>query len=353
MGLFQLFKKKAGIGLDLGNKWIKTVRLIKNGKKLELNKLGRTYLKKEEIEDKNKLREKIKILFNYLSIKDREVSLSLAGHAVIIKRLTLPKTKGEIKKLEETIKKHAKEHIPFDLENVYLDYFIIGSPEDNSESIEYFLVASKKNVVNELKDFIERANFKIEGIDVEGFALCNCFEYNYPEHISETSYLLDIGGMHTIFCVYSNGIPLLIRDISFGGDQLTDVVKQVLNKNFSECEKIKINGFRSIDPKDKILIHQKMEDLYLSWIDQIQKIIYFYTSNNPQNKEAKNIYLSGGGSLAPRLKEVMVEHLEKDIDFINPFRKIDIPMANFDLEYIKSVRPQFAIATGLAIRNFI
>jgi len=353
MGFFQLFKKKAGIGLDLGSKWIKTVRLLKNGKKLELNKLGRTYLKREEIEDKGKLREKIKILLTSLSIKDREVSLSLAGHSVIIKRFKLPKTEGEAQKLEEAIKKHAKEHIPFDIENVYLDYFIIGSPEGDSENIEYFLVASKKNVVNELKDFIEGANFKIEGIDVEGFALCNCFEYNYPEHISETTYLVDIGGTNTIFCVYSNGVPLLIRDISFGGDQLTDIVKQVLNKNFSECEKIKINGFRSIAPKDKILIQQKMEGLYLSWIDEVQKIIYFYTSNNPQNKEAENIYLSGGGSLAPRLKEVMEEHLEKNIDFLNPFRKIDIPIANFDLEYIKSVRPQFAIATGLALRNFI
>ncbi len=353
MGLFQLSKKKAGIGLDLGNKWIKTVRLTKKGKKLELNKLGRTYLKREEIEDKKKLREKIKILLNSLSIKDREVSLSLAGHSVIIKRLKLPKSEGKEEKLEDTIKKHTKEHIPFDIENVYMDYFIIDNPEGDSKNIEYFLVASKKNVVNELKDFIEGANFKIEGIDVEGFALCNCFEYNYPDYISDTTYLLDIGGVNTIFCVYSNGMPLLIRDISLGGDQLTDVVKQVLNKNFFECEKIKINGFSSVAPKDKILIQQKMEELYLTWIDEIQKIIYFYISNNPENKEVENIYLSGGGSLSPKLKEVMEEHLEKNIDFLNPFRKIDIPIANFDLEYIKSVRPQFAIATGLALRNFI
>ncbi len=111
----------------------------------------------------------------------------------------------------------------------------------------------KKNVVNELKDFIEGSNFVIEGIDVEGFALCNCFEYNYPEFISDTTYLLDIGGVNTIFCVYSNGAPLLIRDVSLGGDQLTDIVKQVTNKNFYECEKIKINRFSGLDPKEKNL----------------------------------------------------------------------------------------------------
>jgi len=352
MGLFQILAKKVGVGLDLGNRWIKTVRLIKDGKRLKLSRVGRTFLKKEELEDKNKLREKIKKFLNSLLIKDRELSLSLAGHSVIIKRLKLPKTEQKKEKLEETIKKHAKEHIPFDIENVFMDYFIL-TPEGNTEDIEYFLVASKKNVVNELKDFIESANFRIEGIDVEGFALCNCFEYNYPEFISDTAYLLDIGSVNSVFCVYSKGSPLLIRDLSLGGDQITNLVKEVLNANFSECEKIKINGFKGVVPKEKILIYQKMEELYLNWIDEIQKILYFYTSNNPEAQEVGKIYLSGGGSLAPKLKEVMEEHLEKNIDILNPFRKIDIPISNFDTEYLKATGPQFAIATGLALRNFI
>jgi type IV pilus assembly protein PilM len=357
MGLFSLFKKNSSLGLDLGNRWAKLIKLKGSGKKIELERVGRTFFTKEEIEDKEKTKHKIRQLCNSLLIKDNQVNISLAGHSVIIKRLPLPPSEGTPKNYDEIIKKHAKDHIPFDIENVYMDYYIIENTEntdDNPETTkEYFLVASKKNVIHEVQDLVEGCGFRIEAIDVEGFALCNCFEYNYPEYVSKTSYLIDIGSSNTIFCVYSNGSPLIIRDLSIGGDQITEKIKEVLNKNFIECEKIKINLLSGIEPRDRIMINQKIEDLYLRWIDEIQKLIYFHISNYSNSEEVENIFLSGGGSLSPKFKEVMEEHLEKNVEYINPFRKLDISLDNFDIEYIKSISPQFSMATGLALRNFI
>ncbi len=353
MGLFSFLKNNSGVGLDLGNRWTKLMVLKKSGKQIQLERLGRIFFTKDEFEDKQKIKEKITKLYNLLSIKINYINISLAGHSVIIKRLPLPSTPQDQKDFDEIIKKHARDHIPFDIENVYMDYHVIQQEERSKDVKEYFLVATKKNVVHEMQDLIHGMGFHIEAIDVEGFSLCNCFEYNYPEFISDTSYLIDIGSSNTIFCVYSQGAPLIIRDLSIGGDQVTEKIKGVLNKNFIECEKIKINQLSGVTPKEKIIINQKIEDLYLTWIDEIQKLIYFHVSNYAKGEDVKNIFLSGGGSLSPKFKEVMEEHLEKEVEYMNPFKKIYISANNFDMEYLKNISPQFSMATGLALRNFI
>ncbi len=350
MNIFSFMKKKCGVGLDIGKNWTKVVELKKKGGKIQLNKMGRAFLEREESEDKKKTGEKINKLLNSLGIKNKNVNLSLAGHSVIIKKITLPPNMPK-KEYEEIIKKQAKEHIPFDIENVYMDWFLIEDVDEKKK--ECLLVASKKDVVKALTDFIEGIGLNIEVIDVEGFALCNCFEFNYPEYMDKNTYLLDIGSENTIFCVYTKGTPLLIRDLSIGGNQLTNQIKEVLNKNFSESEKIKINMFHDVSPKDRILINQKIEDVYLKWIDEIQKMIFFHISNHPESKEVENIFISGGGSLSPNIKKVLEEHLEKTVEYINPFRKIDISLNNFDKEYIKSIGVQFVVSTGLALRDFI
>ncbi len=346
MTLFPFSRKKSGLGLDLGHRWTKLVKLGQKGGIPVLERIGRTFWRKEQREEPLKVTDRLKKLWNSLLIKDKEVITSLAGHSVIIKRITLAHSDSSTD-YDALIKKQAKEHIPFDIQNVYLDYSLlegVGPPK------EYFLVASKKEEIHQLQEIIEKADLKISIIDVDGFALCNCFEFNYPELIDTTTYLLDIGSGSSIFCVYSEGNPLIIRDGTFGGDQVTSTIKEVLDCPFYEAEKLKYIGFKGISPDDKLKIYQKIKELYLGWIDEIQKLIYFHSSNY-EGQEVKKIFLSGGGSLCREIKPMLEKYLDKEIELLNPFKRITLPIDNFDLEYIKSIHSQFVIATGLALRN--
>ncbi len=346
MTLFPFGRKKEGIGLDIGHRWGKVIKLTQKGEMPVLERLGRTFWTKEEREDRQRLQERIKNILNALLLKEKEVITSLAGHSVIIKRIPLSEV-GGVKDYDEVIKKQAKDHIPFDVKNVYLDYHIIN---DTPSPREYFLVASKKEEVHDLQEVLEGMGLKILIIDVDGFALCNCFEFNYPELINGCTYLLDIGSTSSIFCVYSKGNPLIIRDAGFGGDQVTFQIKEVLNCPFQEAEKIKTMGLKGIDPRDKLKISQKIKELYLSWVDEIQKLIYFHSSNY-EGEEVTRLFLSGGGSLCAEIKKTLEEHLEKEVLLLNPFKKISVSIENFDPEYLKNISPQFVIATGLALRN--
>ncbi len=346
MALFPFSKKKTAIGLDLGHRWTKIISLGEKGGVPILERMGRTFWTREEREEPLKVSERIKKLWDVLLIKKKEVITSLAGHSVIIKRIGL--SQSEVSEdYEELIKKQAKEHIPFDIKNVYLDYSIL---EGETPPKEYFLVASKKEEVHHLQELIERADLKISIIDVDGFALCNCFEFNYPELVDTTTYLLDIGSSSSIFCVYSQRNPLIIRDGSFGGDQVTSTIKDLLGCPFYEAERMKYTGFKGISPTDKLRIVQKIKELYITWVDEIQKLIYFHSSNY-EEQEVKKIFLSGGGSLCKEIKPLLEEYLEKDIELLNPFKRINVPIDNFDPEYIKEISSQFVIATGLALRN--
>ncbi len=345
MGILSFKRDKLSIGLDLGERWIKLVQLRGINGTIKLNRIGRCLLTKEELEEKAKTRQKINLLFTSHKIKQKNVNVSLAGHSVITKRIKLPHNLSEKTDYHEIIKKHAREHIPFDLDNVYMDYCLL-------KNNEYFLVASKKEVVKDVIDLIEGGNLIIEAIDIDGFALSNCFEFNYPEYAQKTCYLIDIGSKSTIFCVYSKGEPLFIRDINIGGNQLINTVKEVVGLNFQECEKAVFNSFSEFNGKERVILSQKIEELYLKWIDEIQPSIFFHESNYGDEK-VEHIFLSGGGSLSQNLKEVFEEHLEKEIHYINPFKNINISVNDFDMEYLKSIGPQFVIATGLALRNLV
>ena len=151
MKLMSIFKKYVGIGLDIGNRWTKLIKLKGTPEKINLERIGRTFLTKEDLLDTKRTSSKIKTLVNSLEIKEKDINTSIAGHSVIIKRLTLPpieKNQKQKKQFDELIKQHAKEHIPFDIENVYMDYCIVESEgEDSNQQKEYFLVASKKEII--------------------------------------------------------------------------------------------------------------------------------------------------------------------------------------------------------------
>lgn len=352
MAVFSLFQKKNPVcGLDLGTDWVKLVRMIPEGKGARLASMGRMVRPLEGKDQAEAVSGALRTLWTRLGLKDRVVVSSMSGHDVIIKRVSLQL--GEEKSLDQAILKEARQYIPFDVNDVYLDYEVVGRSGDNDKELDVLLVASKKKVVKELGQSLEQAGLSLSVVDVDAFALNNCFEYNYPEFFEEPVYLLDIGAQQSIFCVHWQGHPFFLREVSFGGRNLTQDLARVLNVGRAEAEKWKSAGGTGEAEDVDDAARKQIRATVLNWVEELRRLIGFYQSLVPDARLAERLLLTGGGSLVTGLDVFLGQELGLTVEYLDPWRKVLVDANQFDKEYLRQSGPQFAVAVGLALREIV
>ncbi|MFA6809718.1 MAG: pilus assembly protein PilM, partial [Desulfoplanes sp.] len=173
-----LQKKSTACGLDLGSSWLKTVCFCKDKQGVMLERIGRLALPFQSKGDARAMGQAAKRLHTALAIKDKVVTSSLRGHEVIVKHMQLP----VVKDMRGAVEREAKEQIPFDLGDLYLDFQIVNSEDKKARKADVMVVATKKKVVADLEQTLQQAGLSLAVVDVDAFALSNCFGFNYPEH---------------------------------------------------------------------------------------------------------------------------------------------------------------------------
>ena len=342
--------KNPSCSLDLGSTWAKTVRLARKGREPQLDRVARIVWSAAEHKDFQSKGRRIKEAWGQLGLRDKAVISSLAGHSVIVKRVFLEKSaSGD---LESKINEEAGQYIPFDISDVHLDYHIL-EPDPESENQEVILVATKKKVVQDLTQVMDHSGLGLSIVDVDAFALSNCFEFNYPELTEKPAYLLDIGGQHSMFAVFWKNQPLFFREMSFGGKQLTDVIASALEVDTSRAEALKLQGPDALSNQDKNRINSECGKVLRTWASEIKRLVSFYQTSVPAVKQAATLQLSGGGSHFQGVGSILEEELQLETRHMDPWKKVEIKSNDFDLKYLESIKPQFCVPTGLALRGFI
>ncbi len=344
LGFFS--KKNSGIGLDLGSEWLKFVKIRPERESCALESLARCPWQPGDLDNNTATAKKITGLWSQLSIKERMIVSSMAGHAVIVKRVTFESE--STKTLPDTVLKDARQYIPFDINDVYLDYQVLG-PGQKEKSYDVLLVASKKKVVQNLTDVTAQAGLSLAVIDVDSFAICNSFEYNYPD-MKKPAYLLDIGGTQSAFCIYHNGQPVFLREVSFGGRAITDSIGSVLNLKRLDAERIKLNGKEDMDDVTHKGVADAIQKTLKSWCEELRRLIGFYQSSSINVVPAESLYLSGGGALLADLRDTFTKELNLDVQYHDPFRRVQVSDGEFQKEYLKQIGPQMVVPFGLALR---
>jgi type IV pilus assembly protein PilM len=345
LGFFS--KKNAGVGLDLGSEWLKLVKIRPGKGDLVLESLARCPWQPGDLDNNSATAKKIAGLWSQLLLKEQVVASSMAGHAVIVKRVTFES--DSLKTLPDTVHKDARQYIPFDINDVYLDFQVLG-PGAKDNSYDVLLVASKKKVVQNLSEVIGQSGLSLSVIDVDSFAICNSFEHNYPELQDKPVYLLDIGGAQSVFCIYHKGQPVFLREVSFGGRVVTESLASILNLKRVEAERIKLGGKEDLDDKNAKAIADAVNKTFKNWCDELKRLIGFYQSSSSNVVPAESLYLSGGGALLGGLKDVFHRELNIDVQYHNPFRKIFVDRDLFQKEYLEEIGPQMVVPFGLALR---
>jgi len=245
---FQLpsFGKKSLVGLDIGSSTVKAMEVHFKGrdKGFELRSLGIARLPNEAIVqgaflNSSAIVDAIKEAIDQGRIRGKEVAAAIAGHSVIVKKVSLPQMTRE--ELEEQIQWEAEQYIPFDVNEVNLDFQILDTSEGDGQ-MDVLLVAAKKDLIDDYMQVITEAGLTPGVIDVAAFAVENALEVNYDLATDEAVAVVNIGAQTVNINIVQNGVPAFTRDITTGGNQYTEEIQKALSISFEEAERIKIGG---------------------------------------------------------------------------------------------------------------
>ena len=234
-------EKDLVVGLDIGSHAVKVCQLKRTSNGYAIVTLGSTVLPEGAVDDgtlndPETVSKAIADLFSNLKIKNRKVGFSISGYSVIVKKVNLAVMENA--QLEEHIMAEAEQYIPFDIEDVYLDFQDQKTNTKGADRTDVMLVAAKKEVVDDYLEMLRSINLNPVIVDVDGFALENCFEHNYGK--DENVALVDIGAAKMNINIISQGISVVARDIVVGSRQLTEQIQNNFDIEFEEAENIKL-----------------------------------------------------------------------------------------------------------------
>ena len=347
-----IFRKKKGvIGLDIGSSSIKLVELMEGKNGLGLQSLGIAPLPPEAIVDgalmdSVTIIDAIRELITHSKTKTTDVITSVSGHSVIVKKISLPyMTEAE---LEESIQWEAERYIPFDINDVNIDFQILGSGPENPEAMDIVLVAAKKDIINDYVSVIIESGLNPVIIDVDSFALENMLAVNYEIEKDELVAMANVGASITNMNILKNNVSAFTRDIFKGGNQITEEIQRQLHIDYEEAEKIKIGS--KLDASSHSIIQDVLRTASESLAIEMGNSLDFFQSTTTYEKITK-LYLSGGGSKIKDFDLNLQQQIGIPVEIVNPFKKIEYSEKNFDLGYLREIGPVMAVGVGLATRR--
>lgn len=344
-------KQKLSLGVDIGSHTIKIAEIgsLHNG--YELKNLGMAPVPREAIVE-GAVKEPAQVagiigaLVENLKTKAKKAAISIAGYSVIIKKINLPLMSE--KELDNTIAVEAAQYIPFDVNDVYIDFQILGPIGDHRDDrMDVMLVAAKRETIDGYSDLIRDAGLTPTIVDVDAFALENAYEANYNP-ANENVALVDIGASKMNMNILINGMSAFTRDASFGGDQIAEEIRSRFGVPYEEAELIKFTG--QIDESKKEELEEIFAGACALWTKEIKLAIDFYYANYPDYNLSK-IVLSGGSAKIMGLNELLQMETDIPVEIFDPFSRINVDLKRFDPEYIQEMGPQATIAVGLALRS--
>lgn len=351
---FSFFSRPKGIvGLDIGSSAIKLVELKERKPgDYQLQRLGVAPLSPEAIVDGSIMDSSLVVdaihkLNDQTGVKNTNFGTSLSGHSVIIKKISVPAMAPE--ELAESIQWEAEQYIPFDINDVRLDYVLLsGDGGPPGENMEVLLVAVKRDKVNDYVSVISQTGKSPALVDVDAFAIQNAYEVNYDLDRLKVVALVNMGAAVTTINVVSRGNTVFWRDISIGGNQFTEALQREFNLSFEQAESLKRG--QSVDRYSLGDARPVLDGVSAEFAAELQKTFEFFGATSSEGP-VDELVLSGGCALTPNLLQVLRERFGVPTELMNPLRRVHYRESDFDQAWLDSIAPMLSVAVGLALRK--
>jgi len=324
MGLFR--KRRESFGLDIGSSAVKVVQLDGAGRSFELRAyamvpLPHNAIAEGIIKDPPAVVAAIKEAVGKAGIKTKTAAISVSGRELIVKKVQLPRATS--REIADAIQLEAEHHIPFAIDEVFLDYQVVG---ETSNSMDLILVAVKKSKVTEYFAVAEEAGVSPVIVDLDGFAMENQYE------LMKTN-------------VIRGGASIFARDIPFGGHNYTQAIAQRLNIPFEKAEVAKVGRAAGVNWDDMVpALEAVSRELSL----EVQRTFDYFASTAESERIGK-IVLSGGCARLPGLDEFLSSSWGIPVELVRPFQNVKFDTAKG--AELSGAGPVLAVAVGLAMRR--
>ena len=347
-------KSPALIGVDISSTSIKLVELSDMGKGVHrLERYVVEALPKDVVTDGNivnldQVSDGLKRAWKRLATRNRNVALALPAAMVITKKIIVPSGQKE-EDLKLTVEAEANQYIPFALDEVNLDFQILGPAPNNPDEVEILIAASRKEKVEDRVAIAEAAGLKPRVMDVESYATQEAFRLIAPSLPAngrdQNIALVDIGAHVSHFYVLRNDQFLFSRDQAFGGNQLTYDIQRAFNLSPEEAESAKKNQGLP-ENYDADVLQPFMETLALEVTRALQ---FFFTSTS--YSQVDQVVLAGGCALVPGLDELVAKRAGVNAIVGNPFANMSVS-DRIRPRQLAADAPVLLIGCGLALRSF-
>ncbi len=285
-------------------------------------------------------------LHKELGLKTKSVCAGMFGGAVIVKKISMPRIDPKL--ISEQIQWEAEQYIPFDLSEVNLDYHLLRDKNPSSETMDILLVAAKHDYIIRYFEAIEIAGLRCALIDVNGFALANCFEINYGVRSGETLALINIGSGVSNLVVIENGNVVFCRDIPIGGSIYNMEISRELGVSPQEAEELKIGFSQSkSNPAELSNVINTTNDMIC---EEIKDSFKFYEQSK-SGSAVTGIFVSGGSVKIPNLLEAISTATGLSCQVMNPLQKIGYNKKSFSDQFLSEVVPFLPCVLGLGARK--
>jgi type IV pilus assembly protein PilM len=340
------------VGLDIGSSAIKVAQLKESKGRYSLHKFGVKPLEPEVIVDGTVMDEgrvvsAIRELFEEVNVKNKHVAISISGHAVIVKKISLPPMPDE--ELEGQVKLAAEQYIPFDINEVNIDFHVLSSDasDDQQGDMSVILVAAKKDKINELTELVKAAGLVPMVMDVDAFAVENMHAINYPMALDETTALVNLGASVMNVNIIRAGSSLFTRDIPLGGNRYTEAIQREVGLSFEEAEERKRKD-RAGD-SGGLSLASVMDSVNAEVASEIARTVDYFKTSTP-NAELSRVLVCGGVARAKGLIQQLGDRMQLPVEMADPFAEIDVTGCEIDPDVLAEMAPSAAVGIGLALR---
>jgi type IV pilus assembly protein PilM len=342
-------KNNVSLGLDIGTHYLKMVELCEEEEGIVISKCCIAELPHEAIVDKqimdgNVVAEHIRSLVKESHAKSREVTISVAGRGVIIKKIVTDRMNQA--ELADAIEWEARQHIPYDISEVSLDYQVLHSGMEQDHT-DVLLVAAKNDLVDSGWDVAKLAGLNPQGIDLDAFGVQNAlYQSEYiPEH--GTVAILHMGYNSTNATIIKDGVFEVNRDIAIAGKLYLERVVRRLGIPIKEGFQLLQKG-TSEGPRAEV-VNEIIRDTTEKLVESLERAFPTYWSSDAQSPVSK-VILCGGGALFPGIKDCLMERMELLVEVADPLKALSRDSSLPD-DINESISPTLTLAVGLALEG--
>ena len=340
-------RKRTTVGLDIGSGLIKLVAISHGSGEPVLTKVALTTVVDDaivegEVMDTGIVADAIRGLMQSAGIKTKQVVIAVGGRDVIIKKIAMERVKEA--EARQLIRWEAEQHVPFDMENVELDFQILD-PEGEGLQMNVLLVAAKRELVENKMALLTQAGLQPSIIDVDAFALHNAFQLNHPDAMHGVVGLVNLGHETTNINIMEDGVPVLTRDLPLGTRRFREDLQRERGLSAEEADRL-LQGFERSEVLEPFL-ETRGEELAVG----IERAAAFLQSASRSAGGVSKLFTTGGGSRIPGLNRVLADRLRLPVQQANPIERLQVAEDVLSTLNPDEVGPLLMLPIGLALRS--